>query len=114
MKRVEVVSVKGCASMYADPCEMIRKFPLVADFLLNEEHEDCSERKVGVLIIRADQGQYAVTAKEPSSCVMLRYNASTWLEVLVNLEALLSAPKPPWQVDQFEQDRRVGSKKKSR
>jgi hypothetical protein len=112
VKRLPNPDAKGCASMWNDPCATLQKFPLCADFLLNEEFEEGGERKVGVLIIRAEDGAFRVTAKEPSQCQMISYRASTWLEILVNLEALLGAARAPWVVDQFEQARSQPRKKR--
>jgi hypothetical protein len=112
MRKVEQVDRRDCANLHNDPCEILQRFPLVHDYLTCEVFEDGSDRKCGTLIIRPEAGAYSVIAKEPAQCLQLRFTAATILEIFVNLEALLGAPRVPWQQDEWEQARRAKPRKK--
>lgn len=97
----------------ADPCTMFHKTPELQKYLIDLAYEDGGgARRSSRLFVDTGGGEYLVTLKDPTECRQLRVRVRDLGTAWVALEALLCSNSCPWEVDQYELDRRPKQKKK--
>lgn len=91
----------------------LSKFPTLRGYLIDTRYEGGDEpRQQSYLIIRPSPVAWSVVLKDPSTGLQLRGSAEQYDLLFGVLEALLTSPDCPWEVDPYAQP--VGARKKKR
>lgn len=99
------------AAPAAAPGRFLAALPNLLEHLTVQQWEDGTPRQVGRLFIRAERGMWVADLKEPNLGYLLSVTTPDLDEVFPALEAALSAPVVPWQVDQWAARKSPGKKK---
>lgn len=88
------------------------EWPCLRSFFFDTTYDDSSTpREPGLVILGVTAGGWSWTLKDVTAMTQLRVQASTWDELILLTEALLSDGRAPWVPDLYARQRRTGKRK---
>lgn len=112
MKRISVGGTDGGDDFPLNPdSKLLVKLPRFLEWLTAKKYADGVKRKPGRFWFESDGVAFTITLFEAAACARVRLRAATIDDAFAAAEKHLSAENPPWEVDEYEQERQS---KKSR
>lgn len=99
-KRVSVGELPAIPALAVDNV-VLRKMPLLVEFLTATAYEDGSARTPGYFTVRNRTIEFEVTLYDPDSASRIAIRARELDKVFFGVEAILGAQEAPWEPDQY-------------
>lgn len=112
-KKPEIISSNGSPTASLKAGSALSKFPTLRSYLIDTVYEGTTDpREPSFLIVRPSRGTWFITLKDPTTGLQIRTNVESYDMVLPALEALLTAPAVPWEVDPFHRPSGASKRRK--
>jgi len=85
--------------------KIFKAFPRLTAFLADQWYDDGEPRTRGSIWVDSEGSFFKALLKEPSLCLCARVRAATLDDLFKACEVFLGLESPPWEVDEYAQER---------